>query len=102
MLFAVRRDGAGEAKVDGGFAAASIVDGAVRGTAKKAFEMFVKACNGGMDVGCRQAVDLLNRDTPESRKLAAGFDAPRLSIDLLRRGCQLGDALACSRLQRPR
>jgi len=81
-----------------GFAAALIVDGGARGTAKEAFEMFVKACNGGMNVGCRQAVDLLNRDTPESRKLAAGFDASRLSSDLLTQGCKLGDAVACSRL----
>lgn len=78
-----------------GWCAAFIVDKIVPGTAKEALELYLKACGGGMAVACHQGVNLLNQDTPESKALAASLDAARLSADLLKRGCELGDAQSC-------
>lgn len=80
-----------------GFCAAFIVDKIVEGTAKEAFELYVKACSDGMAIACRKAAELLAKDTPESREVAAGYDAPRLTADLLKRACKLGDPKACAR-----
>jgi TPR repeat protein len=80
-----------------GFCAAFIVDKIVDGTATAALDLSVKACSGGMAIACRQAAELLARDTPESKALAAGYDAPRLTADLLKRACKLGDPKACAR-----
>ena len=80
-----------------GFCAAFIVDKIVEGTAREALELYVKACSGGMAIACRQAADLLVKETPESKELAAAYDAPRLTADLLKRACKLGDAKACAR-----
>jgi TPR repeat protein len=80
-----------------GFCAAFILDKIVDGTAKQALDLYVKACSGGMAIACRQAADLLSKDTPESKELAAGYDAPRLIADLLKRACKLGDTKACPR-----
>jgi TPR repeat protein len=80
-----------------GFCAAFIVDKIVEGTAKEALELYVKACSSGMAMACRQAADFLMKDTPESKALAAGYDAPRLAADLIKRACKLGDPKACSR-----
>jgi TPR repeat protein len=82
-----------------GFCAAFIVDKIVDGTAKEALDLYVKACSGGMAIACRQAAELLVRDTPESKALAAGYDAPRLTADLLKRACKLGDPKACARTE---
>ncbi len=79
------------------FCAAFIVDKIVQGTAKEALELYVKACSGGIGMACRQAADFVMRDTPESKELAATLDAPRLSADLLKRACELGDTKACAR-----
>jgi hypothetical protein len=79
-----------------GFCAAFITDKIVEGTAKEAFELGVKACSAGMAIACRHAAELLARDTPESKELAAAYDAPRLRADLLKRGCKLGDAKSCA------
>lgn len=80
-----------------GFCAAFIVDKIVDGTAKEALDLYVKACSGGMAIACRQAADLLGKNTPESKQLAAAYNAPRLTADLLKRACKLGDAKACAR-----
>src|SRR5262249_14049373 len=80
-----------------GFCAAFIVDKLVDGTAKQPLDLYVKGCSGGMAIACRQAADLLAKDTPESKQLAAAYDAPRLIADLLKRACKLGDARACAR-----
>jgi uncharacterized protein len=80
-----------------GFCAAFILDKIVDGTVKEAFELYVKACSDGMAIACRKAADLLARDTPESKDLAAGYDTPRLTTDLLKRACKLGDPKACPR-----
>lgn len=79
-----------------GFCAAFIVDKIVAGTTQEALELYLKACGRGMAIACRQGVDLLNKDAPESKALAAGLDSARLSADLLKRGCELGDTKACS------
>jgi hypothetical protein len=49
-----------------------------------------------MAMACRQGVNLLNKDTPESKALAASLDAARLSADVLKKGCDLGDAESCA------
>ena len=78
-----------------GFCAAMIADKTVAGTAKEALELYLKACSRGIAIACRQGVNLLNKDTPDSKELAAGLDAARLSADVLKRGCELGDAASC-------
>jgi uncharacterized protein len=80
-----------------GFCAAFIVDKIVKGTAKEALDLYVKACSGGMAIACRQGAELIVKDTPESLQLAATYDAPRLTADLLKRACELGDTKACPR-----
>jgi uncharacterized protein len=79
------------------FCAAFIVDKIVQGTAQEALELYLKACSGGIGMACRQGADFLMKDTPESKQLAATLDAPRLSADLLKRACELGDSNACAR-----
>lgn len=79
-----------------GFCAASIADKIVPGTTEEAVDLYLKACSRGMAIACRQGVNLLNQDTPESKALAATLDTARLSADLLKRGCELGDAKACA------
>ena len=76
---------------------AAIVDHAVVGTAAEALDLCMKACNLGVGASCRQALELLTDDTPESRALAAPLDMPNLSASLLERGCKLGDAKSCAR-----
>jgi TPR repeat protein len=78
-----------------GFCAVFIVDKMVEGTAKEALDLYVKACSSGMAIACRQAAELLEKNTPESKELAAGYDAPRLTADLRKRACKLGDEKAC-------
>jgi TPR repeat protein len=78
-----------------GFCAVFIADKLVPGTVEQALDLYVKACSRGMAVACRQAVGLLTRNDPEAKALAATLDVPRLSADLLKRGCELGDAQSC-------
>lgn len=66
------------------------------GTAKEALELYLKACGRGMSIACRQGIALLHKDTPESKALASSLDAARLSADVLKRGCELGDKKACA------
>ena len=79
-----------------GFCAAFIADKIVPGTTKEAVELYLKACSRGMAIACRQGVNLLNKDTPDSKALAASLDAARLSADVLKRGCELGDTKSCA------
>jgi TPR repeat protein len=79
-----------------GFCAAFIADKIVPGTTKEAFELYLKACSRGMAIACRQGVSLLNKDTPESKALSASLDVARLSTDVLKRGCELGDMKSCA------
>ena len=82
------------------FVAAFIADGIVRGTAREALDLYVKACGRGVGMACRHAVDLLKK--PKAKKLAATLDVPRLSADLLKRGCKFGDAKSCARTKATR
>jgi TPR repeat protein len=79
-----------------GFCAAFIADKIVPGTTREAVDLYLKACSRGMATACRQGVSLLNEDTPESKALATSVDAARLSADVLKRGCELGDAKSCA------
>jgi len=79
-----------------GFCAAFIADKIVAGTAREALELYLKACGRGMAVACRQGIELLHKDSAESKALAASLDAARLTTDVLKRGCELGDARACA------
>lgn len=60
-------------------------------------DFYVMACGGGIGMACRQAADFITRDTPETKALASGFDVARMSRDLIKRACELGDAKACAR-----
>jgi TPR repeat protein len=86
-----------------GWVAGAITDGFTQGALKDAFQLYVKACNGPdkMPVACRAAVSVLHQGTAESRELAAEYDLDRLSVELLKRGCKLGDAQACELLPNP-
>ena len=77
--------------------AAFIADKMVPGTAKEALDLYLKACNLGMGMACRHAAELLSKETPEWRELAATLDAARLSAELFKQGCRLGDAKACGK-----
>ena len=79
--------------------AALIADKVIPGTAKEALDLYLKACNGGMGMACRQAADLLTKDAPEWKEIAATLDAARLANDLLKQACKLGDSKACARTQ---
>ena len=79
-----------------GFAAVFIADKMVAGTVKDALQLYMKACERGMGIACRQGAGLLVRDDPESKALAASLDAQRLIADLLKRGCALGDQRSCT------
>lgn len=80
------------------WAAAAIADGLVKGTKKEALDLYVTACNREIATACRKAEELLNSDPATAKQLAEGFDVAKLSTDLLRRACKLGDAKACPRV----
>ena len=77
-------------------AAVFIADKMVPGTVKSALELYMKACERGMGIACRQGAALLVRNDPESKALAASLDTRRLVADLLKRGCALGDQPSCA------
>ncbi len=80
-----------------GWVAAAISEGLIEGTLKEALQLHTKACHGPypMPIACRHAVGLFHKGTPESKQLAKEFDVSRLSVDLLTRGCKLGDQKSC-------
>lgn len=80
------------------FAAAAIGDGIVAGAPKDALVLYVKACSRGLGVACRLGVDLAAKES----SLASHYDVPAICAELLRRGCEAGDAICCARLSADR